>query len=232
MPASLSIPAAIVLRRVDVGEAHRLVEFLTPEQGLVTALARGARASRKRFAGTLELFATLGLQLQRRGQTQDYSLQAADVQTLRLGLRQDYDRLIRAACLSRCVQALAAPQQAAARLFMLLTKGLDACDRGQAADSALLYPYFLKAAGLLPRAACVRCGATDRPLGLLSQEGCLGCRSCCPTALLLAPRLVQALCCSLAPPIDEKLARQLESCVLQMVGIHLGRQLPLPTYSP
>ena len=45
----------IVVGHVDYGEADRIVHLLTPEQGRVAAMARGARKSRKRFGGALDL---------------------------------------------------------------------------------------------------------------------------------------------------------------------------------
>ncbi|RYF11185.1 MAG: hypothetical protein EOO40_03775, partial [Deltaproteobacteria bacterium] len=54
----------IVLHLAAFGEAHRLVEVLTPQEGRLTVVARGARASRRRFAGILELFGQLRLQVQ------------------------------------------------------------------------------------------------------------------------------------------------------------------------
>src|SRR4051812_35332974 len=50
------ISDAIVVRVIDYGEADRVATLLTDAAGKVSALARGARRSRKRFAA-LELFA-------------------------------------------------------------------------------------------------------------------------------------------------------------------------------
>lgn len=47
---------AIILRRVDYGEADRIITFLTPEHGQVSAMAKGVRRPKSRLAGGLELF--------------------------------------------------------------------------------------------------------------------------------------------------------------------------------
>jgi DNA repair protein RecO (recombination protein O) len=52
--ASLSTPA-IVLRAVNYGEADRVVTIFGRETGRLSALARGARKSQRRFAGGLGL---------------------------------------------------------------------------------------------------------------------------------------------------------------------------------
>src|ERR1700760_3361828 len=46
---------AIVLRRVDFGEADRIVTFLT-DSGKVTVLAKGVRKLKSKLAGGIELF--------------------------------------------------------------------------------------------------------------------------------------------------------------------------------
>jgi DNA repair protein RecO (recombination protein O) len=49
----------IVLRRVNLGEADRIVTLLTREYGRLSAVAKGARKPKSRFAGRLELFTHL-----------------------------------------------------------------------------------------------------------------------------------------------------------------------------
>src|SRR5262249_58683619 len=49
-----------------VGESDRILHLLVPEHGRVTAVAKGARRSTKRFAGTLDLFNHLRVSLYRR----------------------------------------------------------------------------------------------------------------------------------------------------------------------
>jgi DNA repair protein RecO (recombination protein O) len=48
---------AIVLRRLDYGEADRIVTLLTREHGKFTAIAKGARKSKTRSLSSLDLFA-------------------------------------------------------------------------------------------------------------------------------------------------------------------------------
>ncbi|HVI73863.1 MAG TPA: DNA repair protein RecO, partial [Anaeromyxobacteraceae bacterium] len=49
----------VVLRTVDYGESDRVVSLLTAERGKVSAFARKARVSRRRFGGALEPFTLL-----------------------------------------------------------------------------------------------------------------------------------------------------------------------------
>jgi DNA repair protein RecO (recombination protein O) len=60
---------ALVLRTVEFGEADLIVHLLTPHRGRVTAMAKHARKSVRRFPGSLDLFNHLHVKLhpRRRG---------------------------------------------------------------------------------------------------------------------------------------------------------------------
>ncbi|HEY2004483.1 MAG TPA: DNA repair protein RecO [Candidatus Saccharimonadia bacterium] len=53
----------IVIGRTNFGEADRIVRFLTPEHGKVSAVAKGVRKIKSRAAGHLELFGEVSLML-------------------------------------------------------------------------------------------------------------------------------------------------------------------------
>ena len=54
---------ALVLRSVDFGESDRILHLLIPDSGRLTVIAKGARRSVRRFAGTLDLFNQLRVQV-------------------------------------------------------------------------------------------------------------------------------------------------------------------------
>lgn len=53
----------IIVRRVDYGEADRIVTFLTSDRGKVGAMARGVRKPKSKLAGGIELFSVSQLTL-------------------------------------------------------------------------------------------------------------------------------------------------------------------------
>lgn len=53
----------ILLRRVDYGEADRIVTFLTPTHGKIGAMVKGARKVKSKLAGGIELFSVSDLTL-------------------------------------------------------------------------------------------------------------------------------------------------------------------------
>ena len=168
----------IVLHARDVGESSRLVEVLSVEMGRVRLLAPGARASRKRFQGVLDLFASLRLSCAVR--SGHWRLEAADSLAARLAIRTALIRFQRASALTEVARALAPEHQEAVGIFAALTDGLDALDAGDVGRAALAYPRLLIAAGIVSSAT--RCAHCDerRPdsVALDTREGFLLCPSC------------------------------------------------------
>lgn len=56
---------AVLLRSVDYRDADRILTFFTRERGRLSAVARGARRSRRRFGGSLEPFCVVRLSFSR-----------------------------------------------------------------------------------------------------------------------------------------------------------------------
>ena len=67
---------AVVLRRTNLGEADRLVDFLTPE-GRIAALAKSVRKEKSRLAGGIELFCLSEIQIHHSVKTDRNTLTAA-----------------------------------------------------------------------------------------------------------------------------------------------------------
>jgi DNA repair protein RecO (recombination protein O) len=54
----------LLLRSVAFGESDQIVHLLTPRRGRVTAIAKGARRSTRRFPGTLDFFNLLQVEIE------------------------------------------------------------------------------------------------------------------------------------------------------------------------
>lgn len=83
---------AIVLRRTNYGEADRIVQFLTPENGVLSVMAKGVRKEKSRLAGGIELFATCDITVGS-GRGELGILTAARLDTFYSRVMTDYDRL-------------------------------------------------------------------------------------------------------------------------------------------
>ena len=87
----------LVLRLRDLGESDLLVDLFTAQKGRVTALAKGARRSRRRFMGLLVAVHLLEMELAPTKKGGDlFRLEAARLAEHFWGLRQDWRRFLAA----------------------------------------------------------------------------------------------------------------------------------------
>jgi len=155
---------ALVLRTVDFGESDRIVHLLTPESARVTAMAKGARRSKKRFGGTLDLFHHLRVQLVRRPTSRMARLDGAVLLEPFGGLRTLPSRFALGCYLLELLGRLAPEGGArgdAKRLFGFALRALRVLETATP-DARLrlwLELHALDALGLKPELRrCVRCG--------------------------------------------------------------------------
>lgn len=57
------ITTGIVIKRVNYGEADRIITFLTPKRGKIRGIAKGVRREKSKLAGGIELFSESDLTL-------------------------------------------------------------------------------------------------------------------------------------------------------------------------
>ena len=57
------ITTGIVIKRVNYGEADRIITFLTPKRGKLRVMAKGVRREKSKLAGGIELFSESDLTL-------------------------------------------------------------------------------------------------------------------------------------------------------------------------
>jgi len=83
---------AIVLRRTNYGEADRIIQVITRENGKMSVIARGVRKEKSRLAGGIELFAVCDLVLHV-GQGELATLTGAKARKVFDKIILDYSRL-------------------------------------------------------------------------------------------------------------------------------------------
>lgn len=83
---------AIVLGRTNYGEADRIVRLLTPEDGIISVMAKGVRKEKSRLAGGIELFARCDVTVGS-GRGELGILTAARLDVFYSHIMSDYDRL-------------------------------------------------------------------------------------------------------------------------------------------
>lgn len=136
---SLYRERGVVLRTHKLGEADRIVSFMTEGRGKVRAVAKGVRKTKSRFGGRLEPTSNLQAQFYEGRGDLDIVTQAETIDSFRT-IREDLDRFAKAVVLLEAVDQMAQEGQASQQLYRMLVGGLTALND---ADSALLVPAFL-----------------------------------------------------------------------------------------
>jgi DNA repair protein RecO (recombination protein O) len=178
---------ALLLRRVEYGEADLVLTLLTQKLGKVSALARSARKSMKRFGGSIEPMHTLMLDLDERPGAELFTLVEAKLLVPRpkiLGSLAAMEAAGKALSWARRAAPPRTPEEAP---YAVLSTLLDRLAQQPTPESSAL---ALAEAGLCLLSAfgwgidferCVRCGRQALPSQSASVDAVRGgliCRSC------------------------------------------------------
>ena len=155
---------AVVLKRMDLGEADRIVTLFSRDEGKIRAVAKGVRRTTSRAAGHLEPF-TLTDVLFAVGRELDVISQADTLEAFR-SVRENLELTTHAYYLAEVVDLLTEDRLENRAVFYALVEGLH--NLGTASDSRLVLNVFhlrlLEALGYRPELReCVSCRAEIGP---------------------------------------------------------------------
>jgi DNA repair protein RecO (recombination protein O) len=118
---------AIVLRSFPLGEADRLVSFLTRTWGRVRGVARGARRPKSRFGSTLEPLTHIRICYYERETRELVRISSADIVESFLAAQADYDASVALALVAEVTEAVLPdhePSDAAFRLVLHVARAI------------------------------------------------------------------------------------------------------------
>jgi DNA repair protein RecO (recombination protein O) len=181
---SLFRDSGVVLRTYRLGEADRIVVFLTEQHGKVRAVAKGVRRTGSKFGARLEPMSHAALLLWQGRSDLDIVNQVEVIDHFR-GIREDLDRVARGLSLLEVADQLAQERHPDPRLYEMLVGALRTL-ADPARDYALVAPaFFLKALVLEGAgpvlAGCASCGRPAGEVELVAfdmVEGGALCRQC------------------------------------------------------
>ena len=132
MPDQLSRTEGIVLRSVDFGESDRIITLYSLDDGRLTAIAKGAKRSKKRFVNKLEEFSLLDVTYRPARQPHSlHFLNEAELKDAFLSLRTDWQRYYAAMLVCELVLRFTGEHDPDRRIFFLLQKHLSGVYREQ-----------------------------------------------------------------------------------------------------
>jgi DNA repair protein RecO (recombination protein O) len=176
----------VVLRKVAYGEADVIATLLAREQGKLSALARSARRSQRRFGAALELFTVSDVELRPHRGSELWTLSSAQTVESFAELARDIGSLAHASYGTELARELSAAEQPEPELFDLLVELFRSlARRGPRVDVLRAFEMaLLDLVGLAPAfEACAACGrsdgfALDRGAVLDAARGGAICSSC------------------------------------------------------
>lgn len=178
---------ALLLSRVDYGDADLIVHLFTDEHGKIAALARGARRSQKRFAGALEPMHTLKVEMNERPRGELYSLKGSQIAGPRTRLTSRLESLHAAGKALSWVRKAAPQNTPEPVLWQAIHCALDELGGEDAREKAegILGAFGLRLLEVLGwgmnLTSCVSCGKRcpeARAAWIHPERGGLICRSC------------------------------------------------------
>lgn len=236
---------AIVLRSFRYGEADRILHLYTPENGRLSAIAKGVRRARSRFGARLEPFFHISAMLHE-GRGELYTVTGADTIDSHAPLRESAAALDAAARACDAVGRLFETGDPHPEVFTLLdneltvlgrmrpgNQGESAGNQGEpaaattAANALAFRLKLLLAAGILPQlGSCAGCGERDHLNGFSAATGGVVCSSCESSAFPLGEEayafLVGAIGRPLSdpPPASERALLQAERAIRETAEHH------------
>jgi DNA repair protein RecO (recombination protein O) len=192
---------ALLLRKVPYGEADAVVTLFTEARGVVSAIARAARKSVKRF-GALEPLHLLRVTIEEKTGAELHLLVEAQLARPRLGLLASLDHIEIASMSLQWVRRASPPRVAEPILWQDVNALLDTLDMAPdpataRAELAAMGLRLLQGAGWgLQLGWCVRCGRECAPEATAcvdAAQGGLVCRACGGARLVLRPARRRAL---------------------------------------
>ncbi|MDO5629599.1 MAG: DNA repair protein RecO [Mobilicoccus sp.] len=173
--------AAIVLRTHKLGEADRIITFLTRRRGIVRGVGKGVRRTRSKFGARLEPGMVIDAQLYE-GRNLDTVTQVEVLAPYGDQIARDYGAWTAMTAMLETAERLAEGADAGTAHFTLLAGGLASLAAREHDSSLVLDAYLLRAlatAGWAPSFHdCARCGEPGPHRAFnLASGGCV-CSAC------------------------------------------------------
>ena len=234
---SLFRDKGVVLRTYRLGEADKIIVFLTERHGKVRAVAKGMRKTTSKFGGRLEPLTHVDLLLWQGRSDLDIVNQVEVLHAFR-PIREDLDRMPAGMALLEVTDQMAQERHPDPRLYAMLVGALGALADADA-DPTLVAPSFFLKALVLEGAGpvldeCAACGEPDGAVELVAFDLVAGGTLCrahrsgrhmSPAALVLLRRILggdlAAVLAGPPPPAADEVAE----LATEAMEAHLDRRI-------
>jgi DNA repair protein RecO (recombination protein O) len=231
---------AIVLQSYPLGEADRLVSFLSRSIGRVRGVASGARRTKSRFGSTLERLSHVRIWFFEKETRELVRISQCELIESFLDAFKDYESGVGLAIISEVTEAILPDREASDANFRLLLLTAQAVKRTGKWELPVAYfaLWTVKLGGWLPPLdSCSRCGTvltSNEPAYFSRSSSALFCAKCrkpglrvIPVTALVAARkmLAQRLDKLAQGEISDSAARELTDIALDVIERQIDRKL-------
>ncbi|MGA8220102.1 MAG: DNA repair protein RecO [Candidatus Acidiferrales bacterium] len=231
---------AIVLQSYPLGEADRIVSFLSRTTGRVRGVAAGARRTKSRFGSTLERLSHIRIWFFERENRDLVRINQCELIESFLGAFSDYTSGPALSLLSEITEAVLPDHEASDTNFRLLLLVAQTIKRTHKPELPLAYftLWTVKLGGWLPPLdACSRCGRELGPAEsayFSRSASALACSKCrTPGMRVISPAALAAARKMLAERLDRlseeiippRAARELSDVMLDVIEHQIDRKL-------
>src|SRR5271154_6781825 len=219
---------AIVLQRYNLGEADRLVSFLSRTMGRVRGVAAGSRKTKSRFGSTLEKLSHIRIWFFEREARDLVRISQCEMIESFLDVFHDYPSSVALALFSEITESVLPEREASDANFRLLLLAAQTVKRTGKTELPLAYfaLWTVKLGGWLPLLdRCAFCGkglAEDAPAYFAPSASALACGKCRKPGM----RVISAAALSAARKmLGQRLDRLNDDPVSEAIGARPAREL-------
>jgi DNA repair protein RecO (recombination protein O) len=231
---------AIILQSYPLGEADRLVSFLSRSMGRVRGVASGARRTKSRFGSTLERLSHVHIWFYEKQNRELVRINQCDLVESFLEAFRDYGSGVALAILSEVTETVLPdhePSDANFRLLLLVAQTIKKTGKPEL-PLAYFVLWTVKLGGWLPTLdACARCGRKLDPKEAACfspNAAAISCSKCRrPGMRTLSPAVLAAARKMLGERLDKlneemispRAARDLSDVMLDVIEYQIDRRL-------
>ncbi|WP_194922147.1 DNA repair protein RecO [Catenulispora rubra] len=188
----------VVLRTRNLGEADRIITFLTRDRGRVRAVAKGVRRTSSKFGSRLEPFTFVDVQIfEKQGRDLHLVTQAETLAAYGGTLVSDYPAYTAGQAMLEAAERLSEDDVPAVQQYLLLLGGLRTLASGEHSAGLVLDAFLLRSlavAGYAPSFEdCARCGDPGGHRFFNLPAGGAVCSDCKPSGSVAPARETLAL---------------------------------------
>ncbi len=227
----------VVLRSHRLGEADKIIVFLTQDHGKVRAVAKGIRRTASKYGARLEPMSHVTM-IFWQGRSELDSINQVEVLDNFRSVREDLDRLSKGLSLLEVCDQLAQLHHPDPRLYEMLVGALGALGNAEYDPTLLAPSFFLKALALEGArpildscASCARSGSEVSLVAFDLVEGGALCQNCrrgrplSPDALVLLKRILGGDLTRVLSGVPPQGSKEVALLALEAMESHLERRI-------